>query len=293
MCYYRRKGWHPGRAGGVLSRFSAAANLKHDFKTGVVTQMNDAWWLLQNSTLSIQQSREVDRLAIERYGMHSLVLMENAAMACAAWLRQRCPTPQPTTILCGRGNNGGDGLAIARQLTTVGWPCQTILLGPREELSADARANLDILTAGRGSAELEILTGPLPPRALQRLECSTVIIDALLGTGSSGPPREPMRSWLQVANQRPALRVAVDVPTGVDAQTGQAHTGHFVPTATLTFVARKPAMSDPQTAALFGEVCVAPIGIPLQMMHEIVSTWDLTAAGPGGAAGAAPAHPAN
>lgn len=237
--------------------------------------MEDAWNRLPKCTLTVQQSREVDRMAIEDYGMNSLVLMENAALACVDWLLHRCQAPQSTTILCGRGNNGGDGLAIARQLINRGWPCQTILLGPVDQLSADARANLHILTAGKGSPGIEILSDPLPPDALGRLHQSTVIIDALLGTGAGGAPREPIRSWLQAANQRRALRVAVDVPTGIDAQIGQAHEGHFMPTATLTFVAQKPAMADSKLASVFGELYTLPIGIPLQMMHEIVTTWQL------------------
>lgn len=212
-------------------------------------------------------------MAIEDYGMHSLVLMENAALACVGWLLQRCAAAEPTTILCGRGNNGGDGLAIARQLINRGWPCQTILLGPPAQLSDDARANLRILTAGEGTLGIEILAGPLPPQALERLEQSSVIIDALLGTGAAGAPRDPVLGWLQAANRSQALRVAVDVPTGIDAQTGEAHAGHFQPTATLTFVAKKPAMANPRTASLFGEVVTLPIGIPLQMMHKIVTTW--------------------
>ena len=71
--------------------------------------------------------------------------------------------------------------------------------------------------------------------------------------------------------------MAVDVPTGIDAATGEAYEGHFVPTATLTFVAKKPAMADPEAAVVFGEVHTLPIGIPLQMMHEIVTAWKLAA----------------
>lgn len=235
--------------------------------------MSHAWEQLRNRSLTVQQSREVDRMAIEGYGMHSLVLMENAALACVDWLLQRCPVPELTTILCGRGNNGGDGLAIARHLITRGWHCQTIVLGPVDQLSPDAWANLQILTAGQGCPGIEVLTGELPPHAVKRLEQSTVVIDALLGTGAGGPPREPILSWLQAANETRRWRVSVDVPTGIDAQTGQAYAGHFRPTATLTFVAKKPAMADPQTLSVFGEVHVLPIGIPLQMMQEILTAW--------------------
>lgn len=269
-CYYRRRGLCSEGASGVVR-----GCFQQVWQTMATEKMDDAWKRLHECTLSVDQSREVDRVAVEDYGMHSLVLMENAALVCVDWLLHRCPAPLPTTILCGRGNNGGDGLAIARQLTNRGWPCQTILLGPPDRLSVDARANLQILTAGKGTGGMEILTGPLPPQVLARLKRSSVIMDALLGTGAGGAPREPMRGWLQAANQCQALRVAVDVPTGIDAETGEAHEGHFLPTATLTFVAKKPAMADPKTAAVFGEIYALPIGIPLQMMHEIVATWQL------------------
>lgn len=232
-----------------------------------------AWDRLRLRTLTVEQSRAVDRLAIEVYGMHSLVLMENAALGCVEWLQQRCVTPQVTSILCGCGNNGGDGLAIARQLTNRGWPCQVILLGPIAKLSSDAHANLRILTAAGGTTPIEILEGPLPAAMRTRLIQSTVVIDALLGTGAGGAPRTPLDDWLRKANQCQALRVAIDVPTGVDAETGQAAAGHFQAAATLTFVSKKPAMVLRNAEQQFGQVCVLPIGIPVQMMHEIVTKW--------------------
>ena len=252
-----------------------------------------AWERLRQRTLTVEQSRAVDRLAIEVYGMQSLVLMENAALGCVEWLLHRCPAPQATSILCGRGNNGGDGLAIARHLTNRGWPCQVILLGPASKLANDAQANLNILTAGTGGVPVEILQGPLPVPARKRLSHSTVIIDALLGTGAGGAPRAPLDDWLRAANQGQALRVAIDVPTGVDAELGDAELGdaelgdaelevavleapahaYFQAAATLTFVAKKPAMLRAAAERLFGEVHVLPIGIPTQMMHEIVTHW--------------------
>ena len=232
-----------------------------------------AWNRLRLRTLTVEQSRAVDRLAIETYGMHSLVLMENAALGCAEWLVQRCVTPQVTSILCGRGNNGGDGLAIARQLANRGWPCQVILLGPIVKLSSDARANLEILTAAGGGKLIEILEGALSPATRNRLSQSAVVIDALLGTGAGGAPRAPLDQWLREANQCQALRVAIDVPTGVNAETGETAAVHFHAAATLTFVSKKPAMVLPNAEHVFGQVCVLPIGIPVQMMHEIVTKW--------------------
>ena len=231
------------------------------------------WSRLRQRTLTVEQSRAVDRLAIEAYGMHSLVLMENAALGCVEWLQHRCVTPQVTSILCGRGNNGGDGLAIARHLTVRGWPCQVILLGPSAKLSTDAQANLRILTAGEGGINIEILDGSLPAAVRTRLSQSTVVIDALLGTGAGGAPRAPLDDWLREANKCQALRVAIDVPTGVDPETGEAATGHFLAADTLTFVSMKPAMAFPNAERVFGQVHVLPIGIPVQMMHEILNMW--------------------
>ncbi len=232
-----------------------------------------AWDRLRHRTLTVEQSRAVDRLAVDVYGMHSLVLMENAALGCVEWLVQRCETPQVTSILCGRGNNGGDGLAVARHLTNRGWPCQVILLGPTAKLSRDAQANLKILSTGEGGLAVEIAQESLPAAARARLSQSTVVIDALLGTGAGGAPRAPLDDWLREANRVPALRVAIDVPTGVDAETGEATADHFNAAATLTFVAKKPGMALPHAERVFGQVCVLPIGIPAQMMHQIVTKW--------------------
>ncbi len=202
--------------------------------------------------------------------MNSLVLMENAALACVEWLQHRCTAPQVTSILCGRGNNGGDGLAIARHLAVRGWSCQVILLGPTAKLSDDSQANLRILSTGEGGVPVEILEGPLPAAVRVRLGQSAVVIDALLGTGGGGAPRAPLDDWLREANRCQALRVAIDVPTGIDAETGTAAAVHFHADTTLTFVAKKPAMVLQDAERIFGQVRVLPIGIPLQLMQAIL-----------------------
>lgn len=228
-----------------------------------------AWERLQQRTLTVQQSREVDQLAVTKYHLHSLTLMENAAIHSAAWLRHRFPSPQMTTILCGRGNNGGDGLAMARHLTASGWPCSVILQGPIAALSPDAQANYEILTTG-GGLTVHDNQGPLPATLVELLRASTVIIDALLGTGGRGGPRPPMDQWIELANSTPAFRLAIDVPTGVDAETGEHGACVFRADATLTFVSLKPAMSQAASRSVFGELTVLPIGIPAQMMLEVI-----------------------
>jgi NAD(P)H-hydrate epimerase len=226
-----------------------------------------AWHRMQQTVLSTEQVRSIDRLAVERYGMHSLVLMENAAIGCAHWLRTRFAEPMTTVLLCGRGNNGGDGLALARHLTNWGWPCRVYLLGGSQQLSKDAGHNLEILTGNHG---LPVETIEPNEGRLPELVGAGVIVDALLGTGARGNPRAPLDRWIEAANASSAFRVAVDVPTGVDAETGQPGQPTFLPDATLTFVARKPAMAHLDSSQLFGEIAVLPIGVPAQLLLSVL-----------------------
>jgi hydroxyethylthiazole kinase-like uncharacterized protein yjeF len=234
-----------------------------------------AWRELQKQTLSVQQIRDVDRTAIDVYGMHSLVLMENAALGCVNWLQRKFPTPQSTTILCGSGNNGGDGLAIARHLTNAGWPCTVIQLGPLEKLSADARSNYEILTRLHG-LPVRVTQTELTTEDQVGLRHSSLIIDALLGTGASCAPRWPLAQWLECANSCTAFRLAIDVPSGVDAQTGLAASMAFKADATLTFVARKTGMARTDADSVFGVLEVLPIGIPAQLILDIILQADQT-----------------
>ncbi len=258
------------------------------------------WSQLAQRILSVERIREVDRIAVERFRMESLVLMENAALSCVRWLEQRFPDGRDAVILCGRGNNGGDGLAIARHLRVLGWSCRVVVLGPVSKMSVDARANLDILLAG-GGLDLLLWTvageaiDPSDTRAawantpaqvlklkeqesVQRTQLTNwlgtggVVIDAMLGSGAIGEPKEPLRTWIELANQSPAYRVAIDIPTGWNATTGEESFPTFKADATLTFVARKPAMASADAARILGEIVVLPIGIPEELIRELLAS---------------------
>ncbi len=97
-----------------------------------------------------------------------------------------------------------------------------------------------------------------------------LIIDALLGSGAKGEPRSPIAQWIELANRSPAARVAIDIPTGLDATTGQPATITFRAQTTLTFVARKPGFDQPQAGPYLGLVEVLPIGIPVELVEELV-----------------------
>ena len=229
-----------------------------------------AWHQLKNSVLSVDAVRKVDRLAVDVFGMHSLVLMENAAVSSVDWLARRFPGSQRAVILCGRGNNGGDGLAISRHLDVLGWDCHVFAQGPRETLSHDALANLDILLAGK-SAQCVVRTDGHSETTQSTISNADVVVDAMLGTGASGAPRSPFAEWIAAANHSRAFRVAIDIPTGVDARTGAVSGDAFRPDATLTFVARKPAMELPTAGKRFGEIAVLPIGIPVALIRQMLT----------------------
>lgn len=225
---------------------------------------------LSNRVLTIEQTRGVDRRAMEKYHMHSLVLMENAGLGCVQWLQRKFYGSRPkTVVLCGNGNNGGDGLVIARHLRVSGWPCEVVVCGPMERLSSDALANSKIL-AEQDAHGIRWYDESDAVWLAGQLKQAELIVDAVLGTGATGAPRAPYDQWIQAANRSEGLRVAIDIPTGVDAETGAMAEPAFSPHATLTFVARKPAMVRGDAKRVFGDLQVVPIGLPDMFLRRLV-----------------------
>jgi len=230
--------------------------------------------------LSAEQSREVDRFAIDKLGISSLVLMENAGRGAADVIYKRLldrpPLPSSgevnATLLVGPGNNGGDGWVIARHLEARGVKPYCFLFGTVERLSSDNRANLEILQrSGLSIVHIESIPRILALDLLaQKLQQSSVIVDTLLGTGSQGPPREPMAEAIRLANRMRAWRVAIDLPTGLDANSGIPNTPTFQAHHTLTMVTRKIGFKNPQAAECLGEVSVLSIGIPAMQLKNLL-----------------------
>lgn len=237
--------------------------------------MESPWEKLRKLVLPTAVIRAIDARAVQEFGVSSLVLMENAATNCVWWLRERYPRPPRTVVLCGPGNNGGDGLVIARHLRTFGWDCQCFIAGPADKFSSDAHANWRILNA-HGGAGIQVVQDPQSESALQAAIASAeLIIDAMLGTGAKGNPRAPLAGWIAAANAAAADRVAIDIPSGVQADQLQVADPWFRAAATLTFVARKPAMAHPDAHKYFGEIEVLPIGIPEQLILELLGAHAL------------------
>lgn len=208
-------------------------------------------WL--DPLLDADAMRAADSWAIEERGVPSLELMETAGAAVARET-EGIARPGPIRVLCGKGNNGGDGLVAARYLRMAGHEVAVLLLWPAEELSGDAKENLD---RWHGP------TARLDPSVAQRaLEDSGAIIDAIFGTGFDGAPREPALGAIEAANASGAPIVACDVPSGVDASSGEAAGAAIAARLTVSFHATKVGHRVAPGKRLTGELIVAPIGIP-------------------------------
>ncbi len=198
------------------------------------------------------QQRAVDEWAIDQRGIPLARLMERAGAGLAAAVQELVPEGR-IVVVCGKGNNGGDGLVSARLLREGQREVDVLLLAPVEDLRGDAAAN-----AGR-------LPGSAPERFdPARLRGGAVVVDAILGTGFSGLPREPAAGAIEAINDLSgdSVVIACDVPSGVDASTGEVQGPAVRAGATVTFHAGKPGLWIAPGKSHSGEVRVIDIGIP-------------------------------
>lgn len=216
--------------------------------------------------LSRQQVREVDRRAIGEYGMSGLVLMENAGRGC---VDQLCALgiAGAVVVCAGKGNNAGDGFVIARHLDLRGYQARVLLFGRPEELQGDAAANYQILC--RCDVPVRVLPTVDDTTLQAELAEAAWIVDALLGTGSRGEPRPPLDRVIELLNAHPARKLAVDLPSGLDCDTGQPARHTFRADHTCTFVAAKPGFAVPAAAAYVGQVHILDIGVPRRLLAEL------------------------
>lgn len=214
--------------------------------------------------LSRAEVREVDRIAIERFGMTGLVLMENAGFHAASQIHAIAPTGD-ICLLCGKGNNGGDGYVIARHLELAGHQVRIVSVVEFEELTGDAAANYGI--AARSGISCEVAKDRTGLES--QIGNPALVIDCLLGTGATGAPRPPYSDAIQIANQLPSLRIAIDIPSGLDCDTGRPSDPTFIAHHTLTFVAPKIGFAAPEATPFVGNLIVLPIGVPLRLLHEL------------------------
>ncbi len=219
--------------------------------------------------MSRDQVRSVDRWAIEEIGLPGIALMENAGRSCAGFIMDRLghKTTRGICIFCGAGNNGGDGYVIARHLRNAGYVVCVVLCADREKVRGDARINLDVLGA-LGADVRELDPGGADVRALVTAlaQGADIVVDALFGTGLQGPLREDYRRLVEAINGLKVPVLAVDIPSGLDCDTGQPLGAAIRADWTVTFVAMKKGFTVSAEAAQYtGQVHVASIGIEPKM----------------------------
>jgi NAD(P)H-hydrate epimerase len=210
--------------------------------------------------LSREQVRAVDRRALEEYGVSGVVLMENAGRS-AAELLLRLGARGPVTICAGKGNNGGDGFVIARHLDINHVPVRLLLFARPEELSGDAAINYRIIE--KSGLPIAVFGPDVDEATVHReLAASEWVVDALFGTGLTGPVRPPLDRVIAAINGCGARVLAVDIPSGLDCDTGRPLGATVRATHTVTFVAQKKGFAEPSAKEWLGEVHVAGIGAP-------------------------------
>jgi NAD(P)H-hydrate epimerase len=218
--------------------------------------------------LSRDAVRDLDRRAIEEFGLPGVVLMENAGRGAAELLRS-LGIAGPVAICCGKGNNGGDGFVIARHLDNAGVAVRVLLFARPEDLGGDAAINYQIIA--RTGLPIRVFSGtPLDEAAVRAdLAGADWIVDALFGTGLSGPLRAPFDRVVAQINGAGIRILAVDIPSGLDCDTGQPLGPTVRANHTATFVALKKGFLEETARQWLGEVHVVDIGAPRKLVEEV------------------------
>jgi NAD(P)H-hydrate epimerase len=220
--------------------------------------------------LNTQQMREADRRTIDEIGIPSIVLMENAGRQAVAAMEaafEDLPTSH-VGVLCGRGNNGGDGFVVARTLVQRGVETSVFLLGAVSEVRGDARTNLEIL--GRiGLTVVEITNAQAWELHFSEVSQCELLVDAILGTGFHGQLSGLLETVVADVNGLGVPVVAIDLPTGVSADSHEVEGEAIDASMTVTLAAPKLPLILPPADSHGGDLVIADIGIPLPILDEV------------------------
>ncbi len=209
--------------------------------------------------------RSFDSWAINKLGISGAVLMENAGRSCAELIKEKLKnhkTPK-VCIFCGKGNNGGDGYVIARHLVNSSFKVKVIIIGEQNQIKGDAKINLDILTGlNQPIEELDIESENISDKIKTLTQKSDMLIDCIFGTGLKGNLSNEYKNLIEAINAQNIPILAVDIPSGLDCNSGKPLTTAIKAKYTVTFVAVKKGFANSEIAAKYtGEVFVASIGI--------------------------------
>jgi len=220
--------------------------------------------------LNTAQMREADRRTIEDIGLPALVLMENAGRQAVAAMEAAFDTlpSSRVAVLCGRGNNGGDGFVIARTLAGRGIETIVFLLGSVADVKGDARVNLEVL--GRlGLTVIEVTNAQEWELHFSEVAECDLVVDAILGTGFRGRLTGLLETVVADINELPAPIVAIDLPTGLSADTAEVAGEAVEASMTVTLAAPKIPLVFPPADNHAGDLVIADIGIPLPLLDDL------------------------
>ncbi len=206
------------------------------------------------------QVRGFDRYVIEKLSVPSVVLMENAGRSCAELVAGRLNSIEnaKVCVFCGTGNNGGDGFVIARHLVNRGAEVAVVICGDRGKISGDARINLDIIE----NMKLSITEMDISGQVESFVSGCDIVVDAILGTGLAGELREPYIKLIESINACGIEIIAVDIPSGLDCDSGSPLGAAIKAAATVTFVAVKTGFAENKDSVKYtGDIYVASIGV--------------------------------
>jgi len=214
--------------------------------------------------MSRDEVRAIDNWAINTLGISGVVLMENAGRSCAELIKEKLgnvANPK-VCIFCGTGNNGGDGYVIARHLLKDRYKVSVIIVGDSSKIKGDAKINLDILKRlGQPIERLDIQKDNIPSRVKDFASGADMLVDAIFGTGLSGQLSNEYRQLIENINAHGRPVLAVDIPSGLDCDTGQPLGAAVKAAYTVTFVAVKKGFTSANAAPYTGEIFVASIGV--------------------------------
>jgi ADP-dependent NAD(P)H-hydrate dehydratase / NAD(P)H-hydrate epimerase len=223
------------------------------------------------NALTPDEMRVADQRAVDDVGIPPLILMESAGRAVAELARdfvdQLEGDPIRVAVVAGSGNNGGDALVAARYLMQLGYEPDIYMAAKAEDCNELCRTQLDIMESL--GASISFLPQQSPEFFRSGLRAAVLIIDGLLGTGSSGPLRENYRTWVNEINIADREVIAVDIPTGIDPSTGMVPGPAVTAAATVTMAAPKVGMLLYPAASYVGELWVAHIGIPPSILADV------------------------
>ena len=209
---------------------------------------------LEKIAASTAEIREYDRRFIEEVGVPSVVLMENAGRGAAGIIMEKYPG-KTIAIVCGKGNNGGDGYVVARHLVNNGYEVGVFLFARADEIKGDAKINLEII------CNMGLHVKELAEWTVDDIRGFGVIVDGLLGTGITGTLRDDYKKLIEDINELACPKVAIDIPSGLDGDTGEALGAAIKAERTITFALPKVGFFKGGAKKFTGEIHLVDIGI--------------------------------